>query len=474
MPSTDHLSSTTETTPETTPEGGEPAGAVTTTQLPIPQRVRILASRRRQPPIQGVLAAAALNFSVGAIYAWSVFIAPISSDLGISTGTLTMAFSAALLAFAGAVTVGGAAAQREPRLAARWSAAGTLVSMAATGLAPNAPALIAALVAVGAAGGIAYAAATGVAAGALPRHRGLSLGFVVASGAAGPIAIGPLASALMAGFGWRVAFAALGAIIATAMVGTSRWLRADIAQGHAVDPRAGEPHDLPDRRLVVVTLWVLFFLGSLTGLAVFGHAAQIATAAGASAALGGLAVAGVSTGDVLARVASSTIDEGWRVIALATALGVLALGAVTLTVAPGPLTTLVALVVTGAGYGATAGLIPSVASDHIRRDRFSEVFGRIFTAWGVAAVIGPLGTAWLLRRTGSYDVAFIIGATASAVALATVLVLRRKLRRRANERFHHGAATSYDHRMLGMRLAAPATASPETETDAATDAGEDR
>jgi OFA family oxalate/formate antiporter-like MFS transporter len=68
-------------------------------------RSRVSADRAR--PALPIFAVVAANAAAGTLFAWSVLLAPLSSDLGVQTEDLSTIFSSALVAFALAVTVSG-------------------------------------------------------------------------------------------------------------------------------------------------------------------------------------------------------------------------------------------------------------------------------------------------------------------------------------------------------------------------------
>lgn len=408
----------------------DPDTLLTTTSLPLQHRVRRLAGRRAQPDIRAVASAAVLSFGSGVIYTWSLFLVPMAGSLGTSTAALTTAFTASLLAMTVTVVFAGRLAQRAPRPVVMSAAAGTALAASATGLASGLGVLVVAVSLLGAAGGLAYAVATGVAAAALPRHRGLSIGFVITGAAAGPVLLGPLASVAISAVGWRPTIVGLGLVLAAAMAVAGRNIEDGVAEGRAVDDRVAPPQDSAHRRLVTPLLWCIFLLVAVIGLGVYGHAASIAAAGGLPMSLTGFAVAALSAGDVSGRLFAAAATEPARTRALLSGALVVTVGAATLAGIAGAVSTIVGLAFVGAGYGSVAALVPANLSDHVRRDEFSRVYGVVFTSWGLAALVGPLGAATLERATGGHQVALAValavGVAAVLVASTLYLVLRRR------------------------------------------------
>jgi OFA family oxalate/formate antiporter-like MFS transporter len=56
-----------------------------------------------------------------------------------------------------------------------------------------------------------------------------------------------------------------------------------------------------------------------------------------------------------------------------------------------------------------------------------RIYGRVFTAWGSAGVLGPLIAGSLFDWTGSYQMAlFVAGALAMVSVLAVAALMRRE------------------------------------------------
>ena len=401
---------------------------LTTTSLPIQHRVRRLAGRHDQPDIRAVAAAAFLSAASGAIYTWSVFVGPMTASFRADPAWLAVAFTVALIVMTLTVTTAGRVAQRWPRRLIVASALGTVLSTAAVALAPTVTVLLVAMGAWGAAGGLGYTVATGVAAAALPRHRGLSIGFVLAGAAVGPIVLGPMASMATAAVGWRTTMLLLGAVTAVLTALPGMGIDCTVASGAAVDARVGPPRDSEHRRVVVPFLWAVFALVGLVGLGVYGHAAEIAAAGGMTASLTGVAVAALSAGDLSGRLVAAGTSARTRSRSLVVATVAATAGAAVLLAIGGSVGAALGLSLVGAGYGSATALVPANLSDHVRRDDFSRAHGWLFTSWGLGAVLGPLGAAALRSPTG-YDTTMAVAVAVAALSCAAATALHLRLRR---------------------------------------------
>jgi MFS family permease len=73
----------------------------------------------------------------------------------------------------------------------------------------------------------------------------------------------------------------------------------------------------------------------------------------------------------------------------------------------------VALFAMGVGYGAMAGGYPVVVSHLYGIANVSRVYGRVFTAWGLAGLAGPLLAGILFDQAHDYRLALLLGGAAA-------------------------------------------------------------
>jgi OFA family oxalate/formate antiporter-like MFS transporter len=132
----------------------------------------------------------------------------------------------------------------------------------------------------------------------------------------------------------------------------------------------------------------------------------------------------VTIGNALGRVLGGWSGEGGapqRRVALLQAGAAAALGA--MAVLGGPVVLLLGLLISGIGYGWMAGAFPMIVARYWGVERVGLVYGRLFTAWGCAAVLGPWIGGFLFDLTGDYRGALRAAALAALAACATMLLL---------------------------------------------------
>jgi len=368
--------------------------------------------------------------SIGTLYAWSIFVEPIEIRFARSRSATSLIFSTATIAF----TIGMLAGPSLTRRRSPESIALLSCLMAAAGLALSAAAESIWLIFLGfgilfgLANGFAYSSSLQVVQLASPHRRGLVTGIAVASYMLGTAAGSPLLNAVTRFWSYRWAMLILAAYLVAA--GTAAFLllrRSGI--GASIDHAMTEDAKTAAPFGPIAVLWLLFFLSSLVGVMTLAHAAPLAASFRGGERHLALAVALVALGNVAGRFAGGWLSDRLSPSALlcgAPALSAAALAAVI--VMPRIDVLLPTLCVVGVGYGCIAGSLPAIVSMSYGVQAMGSLFGRVFTAWGVAGVVGPYLGGMLFDGRGDYSTA-IVAATVMAFA-AAVLGLGYKVRER--------------------------------------------
>ena len=373
---------------------------------------------------RAVVAATVLNLPLGSLYAFSVFLKPLETLLGLSRGDLALVFSLAALGF-------GAGTNLMPRAfgigsTARLVLACGLASALGIAVAATAGGLVQLAVGYGvlfgAGGGAAYVLAQQAVNLAVTRRRGLVNGYLVALYPAGAMIAAPIFGWSIRAFGVRATLAGLATTLA--ITGSlAAWLiaqsRVTLAAAATEAPAAGER-----RRAVFWRLWIVFFLAASAGLMVLSQAAGIITAYGGGA---GLAVYGTTF--IAGSIAVARVGGGWMVDWLTipsvavSAHAVALVGNVALTLWPGAATSVPALTLVGLGYGVISGLTAAAIAVYWSHALYGRVAGEIYLAWCAAAIILPNAAGRLFDLTQGYGVAIIIAACGNALGMLVALGL---------------------------------------------------
>ena len=269
-------------------------------------------------------------------------------------------------------------------------------------------------------------------------RRGSMMGLAFSGMGAGVLVIGPLSQWLIAGYGWRTAYAVLG-LGTLAVLVPLIWFGVREAPGTtpaAREARSSYPEavraggEIGDA-LRTRSFWALFFAYLCTPLAVFPVVThQVAFAvdhgfprlfvAGIFGLTGllstvGRIVFGIAA-DRVGRAASATVSYG------CTAVGTLCLLA--LEVWPSTAALYAYALFFGLGFGARGPIITAIASQLFGGRRFGVIYGILSVGNGVGGAVGPWFGGAVHDLTGSYRFAFLIAVGFCAVGAACFWLAR--------------------------------------------------
>ncbi len=163
------------------------------------------------------------------------------------------------------------------------------------------------------------------------------------------------------------------------------------------------------------------------GLMVLGHAYSIARWLNISDTMALWAVTCVAAGNMVGGFSAVyltgyvTTRSLLRVLPLLTVVGLVIL------IVPQvfPLTNpvfwvLIGLLLAGYSYGAVIAIYPVAVADTFGVESSARVYGQIFTAWGLAGLLGPWFSGWLYDRNQSYLIALVIAVLLSFCSIVTI------------------------------------------------------
>jgi MFS transporter, OFA family, oxalate/formate antiporter len=371
-----------------------------------------------------VLAGMTANLAVGTLFAWSLVAQDAAAGVGMSRDAAAAVFAGAIVIFTAVVLGTGVAERRfgQRRLlyvAAVAGGSGLLLAASAGG-----PLALWSGVAVlfGAANGLAYGVATGLAARTPAARRGTATGLVVAAYAAGPVVLGLAAPPVLRALGWRPSLIGLGLIVAGLLAVAARLAPVD---GGVRRGRRERVERVP--RGDVVLLWLVFAGGTAPGLMLFAHAVPLAADRQLSAQAAGLAVSALAAGNLAGRLlAGWWSDRIGRLPALAAALGTAAVSIGGLVASAASVVVLAAFLGTGLAYGAVSALVPAATADRAGARAFSIAYGRVFTGWGFAGLLAPVAGGHILRLDVDHPGLLGLAATPLVLAAVALLILTRR------------------------------------------------
>ena len=267
----------------------------------------------------------------------------------------------------------------------------------------------------GFASGIAYSAALQSAVGALESRRGLATGIAVSSYALGAVVFAPLFRIGPERWGVWDTFLIIAAIFA-AMGIVSALLIAPAQIPRPDDTKGAAAVSGPFWRL-----WLCFFCGCTAGLMALGHAAAIVNAYDLVAPAAALGTGLITAANGAGRLASGFATDYLRprtVLLLAKILAAAVLGALAI-FGSAPLVYIV-LTLIGFAYGSMASGYPAATVQYYGPANLGRVYGRLFSAWGVAGLTAPLIAGALFDWTGTYTLALAVAAGAAVLGLVAL------------------------------------------------------
>lgn len=368
-----------------------------------------------------------INLALGVLYSWSVFAKALVDQLHWSKTASQLPYTLACVVFAICMIIAGRWLDRAgPRIVATVGGilAGSGMILASLSTSVTTITIGFGLI-VGAAMGFGYAAPTPAAVKWFqPHKKGQISGLVVAGFGLASVYIAPMTNYLIKTYGVQRAFFIEGIFFLTVIVLLAQLLSFPPQENFV--PFGGPP---PEKRAAAAAaiaarpdyspsemirtpqfylLWLMFCFAASAGLLIIGHLAKISQIQG-----------GINWGFLLVAVlaianASGRIIAGWvsdRIGRTNTMLIVFSLQALNMFLFAHyktPLTLLLGSVLTGLAYGSLLSLFPSTTFDFFGLKHAGLNYGLVFSAWGAAALIGPIIGGRAADLTGGYQASYII------------------------------------------------------------------
>ncbi|MGA2424803.1 MAG: OFA family MFS transporter [Terriglobales bacterium] len=389
-----------------------------------------------------VVGGVSMNLALGSLYAWSVFVAPLEKEFHWKRADTSNVFIIAVVVFALTFIVAGRLQDKFGPF--KISIIGAILVSLGFFLCSQADSLTKFFVFFGVLGGLGngfgYATPIPVMSKWFPDKRGLAVGLAVGGYGAGSAIFGPLAANyLIPSFGWRTTFQILGGIFFVMTVFGAFLLRnppagykpagwtpapASKAVATTYDFTPGEVLRTPTFYL----MWVGYAFGCAAGLMVISQLVPFAKSVGIPSTT--LAAYGLVVGAV--GNASGRILSGWmsdhlgRINVLRLMIGISMVAMPILYFVGGNVLGLfVMLFIVYWCYGTQLSVNGAAAADFWGTKNAGINYGMLFTAWGVAGLLGGRIGGLLYDKYKNYQMAFYTAAVLAAVALVCELLAKR-------------------------------------------------
>jgi MFS family permease len=260
------------------------------------------------------------------------------------------------------------------------------------------------------------------------RRRGLALALVMAGVGTGAMVFPPIAQALIAAYGWRVAYFVLGSLVLllgiplTAAFVCERPRERSLTVATLAGATVSQGLRSPAFWILIATL----FLSSVSMNGAITHLSPLLTDRGVPAANAALAASMLGLASFCGRLITGFLLDrffgprvGFCVCALS-AGGILLLARAGSSV-PG----IAAAVLIGLGVGAEAAFTPYLLTRYFGLRAFSTLYGFTWTAYAIAGAIGPVLMGKAFDATGSYVSLLTFLSVSTLVAAGLLLLLPR-------------------------------------------------
>jgi OFA family oxalate/formate antiporter-like MFS transporter len=398
-----------------------------------------------------------LQVALGAVYAWSVFRAPLTKQFGWSISEVTLTFTISIFVLGIAAFFGGLWLNRVgPRVVALTG--GFLYGLGVFLASFSDHKLWWLYLSYGVIGGIglgfSYIVPVAVLVKWFPDRRGLITGIAVGGFGAGALVTAPVATRLIQSVGVLQTFAYFGIAFLVLTVVAGYFMQNPPAgwKPQGWSPTASQTSQRSRRDYTLGealrtwqwwALWLLLFLNTSAGISVISQEAPLfqelaRVTAVAAAGMVGVASIGNAFGRVFWAWASDSITR--RATFVVMFLGQILFFWALPSISSAGVLTVVAFIVLMC-YGGGFGTMPAFAADYFGTKNVGAIYGLMLTAWGSASAFGPLLIAFLRQSTGSYARGLHVIAGVMAVSVLLPLIVSPP--RRINE-----AVASTQHRQL--------------------------
>ena len=371
-------------------------------------------------------------------YAWTLFVQPLQANTGWRLSDIQFAFTLFILFQTWVQPLDGWLIDRlGPR--GFISAAGLLCGLgwAGMGYATSLPMLYTFYCAAGIGAAFVYSGSIGSALKWFKDRRGLASGIMAAGFGGGTALFIPFISSMIASSGYQSTFIATGLFQGLVIVIVAQFLRHPAAEpASAAKPAVGAGSQLGRRQFTTgemlrtpqfYVMYVMFVLMATGGLLVTANAGPMARSWGLSAAALTLAATLSPLANGASRIFWGAVSD--RIGRETTMIITFFLQAVCLllVVLVGQLSATwfaITLVLVYFTWGQIYSLFPSTAGDYFGSRHATSNYAVLYTAKGVASIIGGWFGAFLYEQFGSWSVGFYGSAVMALIAAGLAIGLR--------------------------------------------------
>jgi OFA family oxalate/formate antiporter-like MFS transporter len=381
------------------------------------------------------------------LYAWSVFIKPLSLAFGWNRAEISLAYSICILTFA---LISYPAGRMSDKYGARFIVftGGVILGVGffLAGFTDSKTWLYMTYgVVAGIGGGMIYLPPIATTPKWWPDRRAFATGCAVVGLGLGSFIMGPLATMIIEGIGWRYVFWYAGIAMGAMAILSSLTL---VNPPPNWKPKGWNPDSLKKgvNRLQEFTfaetirtaqfwlLYISYFFASFAGLVVIGHIAGHGLDSGLTAMQASWAVSMLAICNAVTRIVTGLLVDKLGTRALFLIYFGLQILALLLLYPAGSIywQLWIMAAIIGWNYGGMFTLFPATCLAFYGAKSQGTNYGLLFTAFGLAGFAGPYAGGILQDLTGSYWVPFALSAGMVGVSVLVSIILRSPILRRSS------------------------------------------
>jgi len=378
-----------------------------------------------------------MNICIGSAYAWSVFQNALIEHLDSTTKDVSLAFTLSLaLVPISMIIFGKFQDKKGPRVVTLVGSVVFGIGLFLAGYANSVMMLYATYGVLGGFGiGAVYGCTIANTVKWFPDKRGLAGGLVAAGFGSGAVILAPLGARLVEMYGVLATFKIMG-VVFLVVIGLNSFLIK--APKHGWTPDGWQPKQTvtksgsdmsPGQMMKTFTfylLWIMYTIGMVSGLMIIGFASPIAQEQiQLTSQVAAVCVSVIALANTFGRIFWGNVsDKLGRYNTIVIMFAVSAIMLLVLNIAQNIVLFLIATSGIALSFGGFLGIMPSVTADNYGAKSLGINYGILFTAYGVAAVVGPRIAAVAKEASGGlYSRAYIISSVMNVVGIALALFM---------------------------------------------------
>lgn len=270
--------------------------------------------------------------------------------------------------------------------------------------------------------GAGYGTATALTVKWFPDKKGLAGGLTAAGFGSGAILLAPIATNMIERVGVNDTFKILGGILLVVICAASFLMKnpPEKAAGKVQEMDKSYKEMLREPNFWI--LWGVYTIAATSGMMIIGHAANLASyySLGAGTAIVMIVGFANTMGRIFWGLVSDKMGRYKTVMAMfiVSGIGLLMLNFTNIL---GTLSGIIGLIFIALSFGGFLGSFPGITAENWGASKSAANYGWMFTAYGIASILGPSLASNIREVSGSYSMALIISVGLTVVGLGMIL-----------------------------------------------------